>query len=132
MARGCADCGYRGHAAALDFDHLPGSVKLFDIGGSVAKYSLEVLLAEVTKCEVVCANCHRVRTFVRKQAEIATYRPNEAEPPYVRTPRGRTHGRVGTYNSGCRCDECRAASAAARRRYPRRAATSVPPLSEAR
>jgi hypothetical protein len=27
MERGCTDCGYREHPAALDFDHLPGFVK---------------------------------------------------------------------------------------------------------
>lgn len=30
---------------------------------------------------------------------------------------GRTHGRIATYMVGCRCSDCRAASAARRRRY---------------
>ena len=62
---GCVDCGYRDHAAALDCDHLPGTVKLFDIS-RVASRSLSALIAELEKCEVVCANCHRVRTTDRR------------------------------------------------------------------
>jgi hypothetical protein len=62
---GCADCGYREHPAALDFDHLPGYTKLFGIGNNPDR-SWVSLEAEMAKCEVVCANCHRVRTFNRR------------------------------------------------------------------
>ena len=31
---GCADCGYNLHPEALDFDHLPGTVKRFGIGAA--------------------------------------------------------------------------------------------------
>jgi len=62
---GCVDCGYREHAAALDFDHRPGCVKLFDIG-KAANRSWSSVLLELGKCDVVCANCHRVRTFDRR------------------------------------------------------------------
>ena len=30
----------------------------------------EVLLAEIAKCDLVCANCHRVRTYKRKMNEL--------------------------------------------------------------
>lgn len=65
LAKGCSDCGYKEHPAALDFDHLPGTEKLFNIGTSIATKPLRVVLAEIEKCEVVCANCHRVRTAKR-------------------------------------------------------------------
>lgn len=61
VVRGCRDCGYRENSCALDFDHLPGTVKLFDVGMGSWR-SREVVLAEIAKCEVVCACCHRVRT----------------------------------------------------------------------
>lgn len=61
LKHGCVDCGYKAHPEALDFDHLPGAVKSFTIGSAVRK-SKDELLAEIAKCEVVCANCHRVRT----------------------------------------------------------------------
>jgi hypothetical protein len=67
LERGCADCGYREHAVALDFDHLPGVEKVMDIAQAIGRMSFERLQAEVAKCEVVCANCHRVRTMERRK-----------------------------------------------------------------
>ena len=66
MSRGCADCGYRAHSAALDFDHLPGCDKHATVARLARRGSVERLLAEIAKCEVVCANCHRVRTATRR------------------------------------------------------------------
>jgi hypothetical protein len=63
---GCADCGYRAHPAALDFDHRPGEVKLFSINEAKRK-SWMALHTEIGKCDIVCANCHRIRTANRKQ-----------------------------------------------------------------
>lgn len=57
---GCADCGYSQHAVALDFDHVRGE-KVAGVGAMVS-WSCEAILAEIAKCDVVCANCHRVRT----------------------------------------------------------------------
>jgi hypothetical protein len=67
LEHGCADCGYRGHHAALDFDHLPGTAKVRDIK-SGQQLGWAALQEEVAKCDVVCANCHRIRTFVRRAA----------------------------------------------------------------
>lgn len=66
LDRGCIDCGYRGHPAALHFDHLPGFVKRFELHHA-AGYSDAAILAEMEKCEVVCANCHAVRTCARRR-----------------------------------------------------------------
>jgi len=57
LEAGCADCGYRCDPVALDFDHLPGTVKLFTIANSPKRTWYSVLL-EIAKCDVVCANCH--------------------------------------------------------------------------
>ena len=64
VERGCADCGYKANAVALDFDHMPGAVKLYRIA-CMAGMSRALIDAEIAKCEVVCANCHRVRTAER-------------------------------------------------------------------
>lgn len=61
----CADCGHKFHFAAMDFDHLPGTVKLGGVGSLVQKESWAVVEREIAKCELVCSNCHRVRTYDR-------------------------------------------------------------------
>jgi len=63
LQAGCIDCGYRAHSAALDFDHISG-IKAKDVSlcGSIAS-----ALEEAQKCEVRCANCHRIRTFERRR-----------------------------------------------------------------
>jgi hypothetical protein len=55
----CVDCG-ESDPIVLDFDHVRGE-KLYDVS-SMASYSLETLQAEIDKCEVRCANCHRRKT----------------------------------------------------------------------
>lgn len=71
VARGCSDCGYNAHAEALDFDHLPGHIKRHGVSRLVNEdYSLARVAAEIAKCEVVCANCHRVRTSRRRVGTI--------------------------------------------------------------
>src|SRR6266849_670862 len=62
-ARPCLDCGGRFHFSAMDFDHVSGT-KLFNVGNS-RSYSHFKILAEIAKCDVVCANCHRIRTYRR-------------------------------------------------------------------
>ena len=61
----CADCGGRFPPTCMDFDHLPGQVKSFQIMRNI-EFSVDRLLAEIAKCEIVCANCHRIRTESRR------------------------------------------------------------------
>ncbi len=63
-SRACADCGQRHPPEAMDFDHVRGS-KTTDIGSAVWQLGADALMTEIAKCEVVCANCHRVRTTER-------------------------------------------------------------------
>jgi hypothetical protein len=64
---GCTDCGYNESPIALDFDHVQGD-KLHGVSQIVNRgWSLDNLLAEIDKCEVRCANCHRIVT--RKRME---------------------------------------------------------------
>lgn len=67
--RGCADCGYKQHSAALDFDHLPGTKKIDNLSRLRSRRfgSTKCIETEILKCEVVCANCHRIRTFTRRR-----------------------------------------------------------------
>jgi hypothetical protein len=58
----CADCG-EADPLVLEFDHLRD--KRGDISVMKYGYTWPTLLAEIEKCEVVCANCHRRRTYRR-------------------------------------------------------------------
>lgn len=57
----CIDCGYS-DPRALEFDHIRG-VKKADVSKMAGtSFSLKKIQDEIAKCEVVCANCHRIRT----------------------------------------------------------------------
>jgi hypothetical protein len=58
----CVDCGET-DPLVLDFDHLRD--KEFSIGEVLQDGRWSAILAEIKKCEVVCANCHRRRTARR-------------------------------------------------------------------
>lgn len=62
---GCIDCGYNANPVALDFDHVNGD-KLFGLSASVAR-EINSIQAELEKCVVRCANCHRIRTRERRE-----------------------------------------------------------------
>jgi hypothetical protein len=65
---GCIDCGYNQNPIALDFDHT--GKKLFNINTARASRSFTVLLDEIDKCEIRCANCHRIKTEERTLAQL--------------------------------------------------------------
>jgi hypothetical protein len=57
----CAVCGET-DTVVLEFDHIRGK-KLYSISLIASNgYSMRVLEAEIAKCQVLCANCHRRRT----------------------------------------------------------------------
>ena len=58
----CTDCRKKYPYCVMDFDHK--SDKKFNVSqGLVEGYSWERIKKEIDKCELVCANCHRIRTF---------------------------------------------------------------------
>jgi len=61
----CADCGNTYPPVAMDFDHT-GTDKLWDVSRRIGRVSDATLLAEIAKCDVVCAVCHRIRTQGRR------------------------------------------------------------------
>ena len=62
-ASGCVDCGIKNHIV-LDFDHLRD--KRHNISQMIREnFTWKQIKKEIDKCEVVCANCHRIRTHLR-------------------------------------------------------------------
>ena len=62
----CTDCKKRFHPVAMQWDHLPQFEKGYAISVMVSDgFSKESIMDEIKKCELVCANCHAVRTHKR-------------------------------------------------------------------
>ena len=66
-AHPCSDCGGTFPSYVMDFDHRTGEVKNFSVSDSIKWMSLKRVLDEIAKCDLVCANCHRIRTYQRSQ-----------------------------------------------------------------
>ena len=62
----CSDCGVSYPYYVMDFDHVRGQ-KAFTIGRGINSASVEQVRAEIEKCDIVCANCHRIREHVKRQ-----------------------------------------------------------------
>jgi len=60
----CVDCGNRYHFSQMDFDHLDEDDKSFALSRSM-DHSWRAIEQEMAKCDLLCANCHRLRTFKR-------------------------------------------------------------------
>ena len=63
----CMDCTQHFNPWQMDFDHRPGEKKLFNIA-SIGSNSLTRIIDEIAKCDLVCANCHRERTYRRSHS----------------------------------------------------------------
>lgn len=64
----CADCGVLYPYYVMDFDHVRGA-KVTTLSHMVAHgWSWKKIAAEIAKCDLVCSNCHRIRTHVRREA----------------------------------------------------------------
>lgn len=61
----CADCGGSFPPECMDFDHVRGE-KIAGVSQLLTRSRLKAV-AEIAKCELVCSNCHRIRTKARRQ-----------------------------------------------------------------
>jgi hypothetical protein len=63
----CLDCGGIFPICCMDFDHREGTQKSYNIGSMFAHhYSKHLIEKELEKCDLVCSNCHRIRTQKRR------------------------------------------------------------------
>ncbi len=63
--KSCTDCGIN-DKRVLEFDHLGN--KTAGISTKMGNWSWERILTEIAKCEIVCCNCHRIRTLTRSNS----------------------------------------------------------------
>lgn len=92
-ARGgrCGACGYNAATGALEFHHRDAASKKFQISyGSVSR---ERLWSEAAKCDLLCANCHRLRHVTA---------PTGDEPRTVKLRRERKQRAVAALGGSCK------------------------------
>lgn len=69
----CVDCQRTFPWCAMDFDHRLGETKSFNIASKGTQKAtqdrIDLVEKEILKCDIVCANCHRVRTQQRKMGD---------------------------------------------------------------
>lgn len=82
----CVDCG-EDNWVVLEFDHVRGD-KWKNVCDIMAK-SLQEVIDEIAKCESVCANCHKIRSYTR----AGTWRINYGSPVEMGDP-GSPTGRL--------------------------------------
>ena len=63
-SRPCAGCGVQYPYYVMDFDHREGERKTFEMN-RVNYVTMRAIKQEIGKCDVVCDNCHRERTYQR-------------------------------------------------------------------
>ena len=66
----CLDCGVVYPHYVMDFDHRDGATKKSDVSRLARDGMLEAMLEEIGKCDLVCANCHRIRTHERRSRVV--------------------------------------------------------------
>ena len=71
---GCAHCGYKESAYALQLDHIDPStkhpkLKIKGINRGIHGLNWVDMRIEIRKCQILCANCHAVKTHERNENE---------------------------------------------------------------
>lgn len=66
----CMDCKNSYPYYVMDFDHVRGR-KHKNVSELIPTLSKKKIDEEIAKCEVVCSNCHRIRTHMRKTNKAA-------------------------------------------------------------
>jgi len=71
MEIGCELCGYAAHSAALHLDHINPEEKLVTVSRMISEgHSFDAIDAELSKCRVLCANCHSIHTYESEHFRI--------------------------------------------------------------
>jgi hypothetical protein len=89
-------CKCCGSTESLQFDHRDPTSKLFELCGPELDKSMELIMIEFAKCDLLCAICHLSKTLRNKET-IVNRTPAQ---PFI-------HGTARTYlKQGCRCVIC--------------------------
>lgn len=106
MGGKCADCERTYIYQAMSFHHLDPRKKDFS-WNELKKRSQEQINEELSKCVLLCLNCHAIR-HVSLESTMTTTVSTKTE-----------HGRISTYRAGCVCAECSVVAQSLTDRYKR-------------
>jgi len=105
---GCAECGFKADAAALDFAHIDPATKDDKLGGNgiASGWGMPRIKAEIKKCRVLCSNCHRTETHNDK--DKFTLKPTSFTKDAISNRARKTKNRalVSRYKTICGCSMC--------------------------
>lgn len=63
----CMDCKQSFPTPCMEFDHREGTIKRYNVAVMVQnQHNLDSIREEAAKCDIVCVNCHRIRTRDRR------------------------------------------------------------------
>lgn len=64
-SKGCSACGFMGKHYQLDLDHIDPATKFGKQNHRAYEpnWKLDRVWNEIAKCQILCANCHREKTF---------------------------------------------------------------------
>ena len=65
----CCICQETHDACNMQFDHIDPNNKFKDIC-QLKKFKVETLMAEIAKCQVICALCHRRKSIMEQQDKL--------------------------------------------------------------
>jgi hypothetical protein len=103
----CHDCGGRFAPHQMEFDHRDPREKSFTLcSGRAALKNQEQILAEAAKCDVVCVNCHRLRSRARHRVWLASRTPAASPGVDGHRARWRYHARVLDELRSVPCADC--------------------------
>jgi|11BtaG_2_1085332.scaffolds.fasta_scaffold00448_11 hypothetical protein len=77
-SQGCCVCGYNDDPLGLDLDHKDREDKTYSIG-DLPKKSWKVIFEELSKCQVLCAICHRFKTESERLSLLINNQPTTCE-----------------------------------------------------
>lgn len=67
----CVDCNKTFPFCVMDFDHKPDEIKEFNISTKgqykITPENIALVEKEISKCQLICSNCHRIRTWITRK-----------------------------------------------------------------
>jgi hypothetical protein len=96
----CRDCK---SVEQLEFNHIDRSKKSFTLSGRGLDGNWDIILEELSKCELLCRPCHIVKTKIQYETkQIRQWNDKKSEPL--------VHGTARSYQEQkCKCNDCKLA-----------------------